>query len=128
VACSSRVRRVLMRPFFRSGLAFGFCCSQFADGPSSSSGRSMGGADGPPGLNGRSVFLGSLLVVLCALTDGPRCWRGRSAASGRTVREACADGPPLLARRSARACALCFLVRFLSSLSSASECASRNRS
>jgi hypothetical protein len=47
-------------------LAFGFGCSQFADGPSSSSGRSAGGADGPPGLGGRSVFLGSLLVF-CVL-------------------------------------------------------------
>jgi hypothetical protein len=74
-----------------------------------SSGRSAGGADGPPGLGGRSVFLGSLLVVLCALTDGPRlrpdsprlgcgqsavpgrtvraAHRGRSALSGRTVRQ-----------------------------------------
>jgi hypothetical protein len=44
--------------------------------------------------------------------DSPQGWRGRSAASGRTVREASADGPPLLAGRSARACVLCFLVRF----------------
>jgi hypothetical protein len=47
--------------------------------------------------------------------DSPQGWRGRSAASGRTVREVSADGPPLLAGRSARACELCFLVRFLPS-------------
>jgi hypothetical protein len=113
VACSSRVRRVLARPRFRSGLAFGLCCSQFADGPGLSSGQSAGGADGPPGLGGRSVFLGLFLVVLCALTDGLRRRAGRSAVVARTVREACADGPPLLAGRSARACLLSFLVRFL---------------
>jgi hypothetical protein len=68
------------------------------------------------------VVRGVLLLVLCVLTDGPRsrpdgprCWRGRSAVEGRTVREASADGPPLLAGRSARACELCFLVRFLPS-------------
>jgi hypothetical protein len=79
-------------------------------------------ADGPPGLRGRSVFLGSLLLVLCALSDGPRRRAGQSAVLARTVRgsrptvrEASADGPPLLAGRSARACVLCFLVRFLPS-------------
>jgi hypothetical protein len=135
VASSSRVRRVLASLCFRSGLAFGFCCSWFADGPSFSSERSGTHADGPPGLRGRSVFLGSLLLVLCALSDGPRrragqfvVLRGRSAAAGRTVREASADGPPLLAGRSARACVLCFLVRFLPSFSRASACASRKRS
>jgi hypothetical protein len=48
-------------------------------------------------------FLGLVLVVLFALTDGPRCRGGQSAAAGRTVREVSADGPPLLAGRSARA-------------------------
>jgi hypothetical protein len=62
--CSSRVRRVLAHLCFRSGLALGFRCSRFADGPSFSSGRSGTRADGPPGLRGRSVFLGSVLVVL----------------------------------------------------------------
>jgi hypothetical protein len=47
--------------------------------------------------------------------DGPGCVRGQSAVAGRTVRVASADGPPLLAGRSARACVLCFLVRFLPS-------------
>jgi hypothetical protein len=47
--------------------------------------------------------------------DGPQCVRGQSAAAGRTVRVASADGSPLLAERSARACVLFFLVRFLPS-------------
>jgi hypothetical protein len=47
--------------------------------------------------------------------DSPQGWHGRSAASGRTVREASADSPPLLAGWSARAFVLCFLVRFLPS-------------
>jgi hypothetical protein len=47
--------------------------------------------------------------------DSPQYRRGRSAAAGQTVREASADSPPLLAGRSARACVLCFLVRFLPS-------------
>jgi hypothetical protein len=104
----------------RSGFVLGFCCSRFADGPSFSSGRSVAHADGPPGLRGRSVFLGSVLVVLFALTDGPRLrpdstWQGcgQSAVPCRTVRAAIADSPPCLAGRSARGCQLCFLVRFL---------------
>jgi hypothetical protein len=100
-SCSSRVRRVLVRLCFRSGLSFGFGCSQFADGPRSSSGRSVGGADGPPGLGGRSVFPGSLLVVLCALTDGPWCWAGRSAVLSRTVRGLRSDSPRGLRGRAA---------------------------
>jgi hypothetical protein len=71
-------------------------------------GRSEAHADGPPGLRGRSVFLGSVLVVLFALTDGPRirpnnpqqgC--GQSVVPCRTVRAAIADSPPCLAGRSA---------------------------
>jgi hypothetical protein len=46
--------------------------------------------------------------------DSPQCVCGQSAVAGRTVRVASADGPPLLAGRSTRACVLCFLVRFLS--------------
>jgi hypothetical protein len=58
-------------------------------------------------------YLGSSLEVLFAFSDGP--WRraGQSAAAGRTVRVARADGPPLLAGRSARAWVFCSLVRFL---------------
>jgi hypothetical protein len=102
VACSSRVRRVLARLCFRSSLVLGFRCSWFADGPSFSSGRFGTHADGPPGLRGRSVFLGSALVVLLSLTDGPWPPAGRSAAPGRTVRAAFADSPPCLAGQSAR--------------------------
>jgi hypothetical protein len=80
-------------------------------------------ADSPRAPHGRSVFRGSLLAVLLVLTDSPRprpdglpylC--GQSAVHWRTVRVARADSPPLLAGRFARACVLCFLVRFLSSL------------
>jgi hypothetical protein len=101
VASSSGVHRVLARLCFRSGLAFGFCCSWFADGPSFSSGRSATHADGPPGLCGRSVFLGSLLLVLCVLSDGP--WRraGQSAGLARTVRDIRPDGPRGQCGRSA---------------------------
>jgi hypothetical protein len=70
-------------------------------------------ADGPPGLRGRFVFLGSVLVVLFALTDGPRPrpdspWQGcgQSALPGRTVRRRLAalllgSIPPFLSRASA---------------------------
>jgi hypothetical protein len=64
---------------------------RFADGPSFSSGRSETRADGPPGLRGRSVFLGSVLVVLLSLTDGP--WLlsgihpGYSCKEGRIVED-----------------------------------------
>jgi hypothetical protein len=70
-ACSSRVRRVLARLCFRSGFVLGFRGSRFTDGPSFSSGWSGTHADGPPGLRGRYVFLGSVLVVLLSLMDGP---------------------------------------------------------
>jgi hypothetical protein len=102
---------------------FEFLLDGVSDGPQQQ-------ADGPRVPGGQSAcsprtvrFLGLLLLVLCDLTDGPRRradspqgWRGRSAASSRTVREASADGPPLLAGRSARACVLCFLVQFHPSL------------
>jgi hypothetical protein len=67
-------------------------------------------ADSPRAPRGRSVFRGSLLEVLMALTDSPRprpngppylC--GQSAVHWWTVRVARADSPPLLAGRSARA-------------------------
>jgi hypothetical protein len=77
-------------------------------------------ADGPQGLRERSVFLGSVLVVLFALTDGPqlrpdspRQGCGQSAVPCRTVRAAITDSPPCPAGRSARAWLLCSLVRFL---------------
>jgi hypothetical protein len=67
-------------------------------------------ADSPRAPRGRSVFRGSLLEVLLALTDSPRprpdgppylC--GQSAVPWQTVCLARADCPPLLAGRSARA-------------------------
>jgi hypothetical protein len=103
---------------------------QRADGPRVPGGQSACSrrtvhvlpADGPRAPRGRSVFQGSLLVVLLDLTnsprprpDGPPYLRGQSAVHWRTVRVARADNPPLLAGQSARACVLCFLVRFLSS-------------
>jgi hypothetical protein len=97
----ARVRRVLARLCFRSGLVLGFHCSWFADGLSLSSGRSGTHADGPPGLRGRSVFLGSVLVVLLSLTD--RLWlqAGRSACPLRTVRGTWPDCPCGLCGQSA---------------------------
>jgi hypothetical protein len=106
--CSSHVRRVLARFCFRSGFASGFHYSRFADGPSFSSGRSRTRADGPPGISERSVFHGSVLVVLLSLTDGPcplrtvrvsladcpRHLPGLSARPLRTVRPAWPDSPP----------------------------------
>jgi hypothetical protein len=86
------------------------------------SGRTVRGclADSPRAPRGRSVFRGSLLEVLLALTDSPRPRpdgplnpRGQSVVRSRTVRVARADSPPLLAGRSANAWQLCFLVRFL---------------
>jgi hypothetical protein len=128
VQCSSRVRRVLAHPHFRSIFVLGFCCSWFAEGPSFSSRRSGSGADGPPGPRGQSVFPGSSLVVLLAFTDCPSLLAGLSAAPGRTVRVAFADSPPLLAEQTASAWKLCSLVRFLPPFFRASACASRNRS
>jgi hypothetical protein len=120
--CSSRVLRVLARLRFRSVLVLSFGWKWFRT--FRSSGRTVRGclADSPRAPRGRSVFRGSLLVVLLVLTDCPRPRRdgppylcGQSAVHWRTVRVARADSPPLLAGRSARACVLCFLVRFLSS-------------
>jgi hypothetical protein len=79
-------------------------------------------ADGLRVPGGRSVIRGRLWRF-CLLyrtvhgpgPDSPWCVCGQSAVAGRTVRVAHADGPPSLAGRSARACVLCFLVRFLPS-------------
>jgi hypothetical protein len=117
---SSGVLHVLASFRFLSSFVLGFRCSRFADGLSFSSRQSGTRADGPPGLRRWSIFLGSVLEVLFALTEGPRlrpdgplqgC--GQSAVPYRTVRVAIADSPPCLARRSARAWLLCSLVRFL---------------
>jgi hypothetical protein len=122
VACSSGVLRVLARLLFRSVLVLSFGWMWFRT--VRSSGRTVHRclADSPRAPRGRSVFRGSLLVVLLDLTDSPRprpdgppYLRGQSVVHWRTVRVARADSPPLLAGQSARACVLCFLVRFLSS-------------
>jgi hypothetical protein len=134
-ACSSRVRRVLARLCFRSDFVLGFRCSRFADGPSFSSGRSGTRADGPPGLRGRSVFLGSVLVVLLSLTDGPWLLAGRSACPLRTVRGTWPDCPRVLCEQSTppgRTVRPRLTAWFFDSIPSsffrASACASRNRS
>jgi hypothetical protein len=77
----------------RSNFVFGFCCSQFADGPGFSSGRSGTRADGPRGLRGRSVFRGASLVVLLAFTDCPWHLVGLSAWPLRTVHGTWPDCP-----------------------------------
>jgi hypothetical protein len=131
------VRRVFF--VFLLGFAFDPLCCRVLVGRSfrrsACAGRTIRGclADSPRAARGRSIFRGSLLEVLLALTDSPRpmpdgppylC--GQSAVPWRTVRLARADSPPLLARRSARAWLLCSLVRFLPSFFRASACASRN--
>jgi hypothetical protein len=109
VLCSLHVHHVRAHLRFRSGFVLGFCCSWFADGPSFSSGRSGSRADGPsfssgrsgsradglPGLRRRSVFLGSFLVVLLALTDCLRLLAGLFVWSLRTVRPSWPDSPPV---------------------------------
>jgi hypothetical protein len=51
-------------------------------------------ADGPRVPHGRSVFLGAVLEVRVAISDGPCPPCGQSAPSSRTVRPDTADGPP----------------------------------
>jgi hypothetical protein len=130
-----RVHRVLARLYFRSGLVLCFRCSWFADGPSFSSGRSGTHEDGPLGLRGRSVFLGSVLVVLWSLTDGPWPPAGRSACPLRTVRGTWPDCPRGLCGQSASPgrtvrprLTAWFFDSIASSFFRASACASRNRS
>jgi hypothetical protein len=127
----------VLRVFFMFLLGFvlGFRCSRFADGPSFSSGRSGTRADGPPGLRGHSVFLGSVLVVLLSLTDGPWLLAGRSECPLRTVHGTWPDCPRGLCGQSAppsrivrpRLTAL-FLGSIPSSFFRAFACASRTRS
>jgi hypothetical protein len=121
-SCSSRVLRVLARLSFRSVAFLSFGWTEFQTVRSRR--RTVRGclADSPCAPRGRFVIRVHLYWS-CVLyrtvrgigPDSSQGWRGRSAVSGRTVREASADGPPLLAGRSARACELCFLVRFLPS-------------
>jgi hypothetical protein len=126
--CSSRVLRVLARLRFWSVVFSSFGWARFRT-------VRVCWADSPCAPYGRSVFWGSLLVVLLALTgsprprpDGPPYLCGQSAVHWRTVRVARADSAPLLAGRFARAWLFCSLVRFLPSFFRASACASRNHS
>jgi hypothetical protein len=91
-------------------------------GRSACAGRTVCGclADSQRAPRGRSVIQGCywrfcllFRTVRDSGPDGPRCRCGQSAAAGRSVRVACADSPPLLAGRSARAWLLCSFVRFL---------------
>jgi hypothetical protein len=133
--CSSRVLRVLARLSFRSVAFLSFGWAEFRT--VRSSGRTVRGslADSPRAPRGQSVLRGLLLVVLCALTDGPRRRAGRSAVLARTVRGSRPGSPRGQCGRSAPPGqtvrqSLCALL--LSSipllLSCASACASRNRS
>jgi hypothetical protein len=107
IQCSSRVLRVLARLRFRSVLVLSFGWKWFRT--VRSSGRTVRGclADSPRAPRGQSVFRGSLLEVLLALTDsprprpdgplyrgtladGPRGPCGQSASPGRTVRQSLA--------------------------------------
>jgi hypothetical protein len=133
--CSSSVRRVLAHLCFRSDFALGFRCNRIADSPSFSSRRSGTRADGPPGLRGRSVFLGSVLMVLLSLTDGLWPPAGRSACPLRTVRGTWLDCPRGLCGQSAlpgRTVRPRLTAWFFDSIPysffRASACASRNRS
>jgi hypothetical protein len=108
-------------PFVSIRRDFGFRLDGVSDGPQQR-------ADGPRVPGGQSACsprtvrgVGASLFVLFV-------FNGRSTAQdGRSAR-LIADGPHCLAGRSARGCALCFLVRFLSFFFRASACASRNRS
>jgi hypothetical protein len=118
--CAYSVLRVLARLRLRSVLVSNFGWKWFRT--VRSSGQTVRGclADSPRAPRGRSVFRGSLLVVLLVLTDSLRprpdglpylC--GQSAVHWRTVCVARADSPPCLAGQSARGWQLCSLVRFL---------------
>jgi hypothetical protein len=101
---------------------------QRADGPRVPGGQS---ACSPRTVRGS----GASLLVLCDLMDGPRsrpdgplCWRGRSAVAGQTVRAA-HRGRSALSGRTVRQRLWALLLGSIPPfLSSASACASRNRS
>jgi hypothetical protein len=103
------VLRVLARLRFRSVLVLSFRWKWFRTVRNSERTVHRCLADSPLAPRGRSVFRGSLLEVLFALTDGPRirpnnlCQGADSPRypAGRSARPI-ADGPPCLAGRSAR--------------------------
>jgi hypothetical protein len=121
-SCSSGVLRVLARLSFQSVMALSFRWEKVSDSPQQR-------ADGPRVPGGQSAcsprtvrYSWSSLEVLCVLSDGPRRRAVQSAVLVRTVCGSRPDGPcgqcgrsAPLAEWSARACVLCFLVRFLSS-------------
>jgi hypothetical protein len=126
--CSSRVLRVLARLRFRSVLVSSFGWKRFRTVRCS-------GADSPRAPCGRSVFRGSLLEVLLALTDSPRLRAGRSAVRVRTVRGSRPDSPHGPCGQSAppgrtvrQSLAALFLGSIPPPFFRASACASRNRS
>jgi hypothetical protein len=91
-------------------------------------------ADDPRAPRGRSVFRGSLLEVLLALTDSSRLRAGRSAVQVRTVRGSRPDSPRGPCGQSAppgrmvrQSLAALFLGSIPPSFFRASACASRNR-
>jgi hypothetical protein len=126
LACSSRVRRLRVRRVFVVFLrVFAFdsvWLLVFVAAGSRTVRASVADVLGPtrtvrpvfadgPFFSGRFCWFCVLYRTVRGVgPDNPQCWRGRSAAAGRTVHEASADGPPLLAGRSARAYVLCFLV------------------
>jgi hypothetical protein len=112
--------------FWLDGVSYG--PQQRADGPRVPGGQSA--------CSPRTVrFLGSLLLVLCDLMDGPRRRAGPSTVLARTVRGSRPDGPRGQCGRSAppgRTVRQSLWALLLGSippfLSRASACASRNRS
>jgi hypothetical protein len=122
-------------PFVSIRRDFEFWLDEVSDGPQQR--RTVRGclADSPRAPRGRSVFLGSLLLVLYALTDGPRRRARQSVVLARTVRGSRPDGPRGQCGRSAppgrmvrqSLCAL-LLGSIPPFFSCASACASRNRS
>jgi hypothetical protein len=132
---SSGVLHVLARLSFRSVVILSFSWTKFRTVRSNR--RTVRGcqADSPRAPRGRSIFLGLLLLVLCALSDGPRRRVGQSAVLARTVRGSRPDGQRGQCGRSAppsrtvcqSLCAL-LLGSIPPFLSCASACALRNRS
>jgi hypothetical protein len=141
--CRRTVRAgAVHRVFFVFLLAFRFDQSWIlvlvgrSFGRSACTGRTVRGclADSPRAPRGRSVFRGSLLEVLFALTDGPRLRPDsprqgcrRSAVRCRTVRAANRGRSALPGRTVRQRLSALLLSSIPPFLSRASACASRNR-
>jgi hypothetical protein len=91
--CSSGVLRVLAHLSFRSVVVLSFGWTKFRT--VRGVGRTVRGClvDSPRAPCGWSVIRGASLVVLCVLSDGPRCRAGQSAVLVRTVCDSRPDGP-----------------------------------